>query len=807
VNPHRRSVATRVRVYLCIFGAVALVGQLTAVSAARADDEVAHLEQNVTSTSPANGDAVALDSVALFDADGGQANFDPDNAFEESFAYTGIDIEENLLLGLERPDPRGHPAGSEVVPVDPATSPSPSPSTSPAPSPAPAPSPVESASGSDAPDGQDEVSPNDSSEVDTEETTEVDASSEETFDNGTSAEAASGPTAVEDCSPMCPQATTLTVLTPAVTAAPNTYVKVPVLVTDQFGRPMDNQPVTFCLRWVNPLDAGCHIWHLSTVSEGVATMTINEPFATVVTVEAYYGNSLTERPGLFGTSVVTFAFGAPCPNPGTPSSLLVLTPDQVATAGEEVAVRAVLLNSCGAVLQNQTVQFDVRSVGGTGRQVQTATGYGGVATYRYTQATTAQDHLLIFWTGVANQVSPGTMGNATVTFNDRPPSLDCGTPAVLTVLTPSGTTDIEAEAVIRAQVLDECGNPLGDYPVGFDVYPTNGQGHQFRVFTRSNGVATVRYTQTVATVDYILIFGGHTFSATNPALLGNALAVFLDAQDMPIVGGVLTRADQCDVWPVAVEGQVPCPLNDARFGSNVVGMVDTTLVTEMGARDDLVPTDDWVVSVGGVGVNDIAVDGMAVQSTQPVGGRVPNGSRRDGEDEADPYGDEWLDDVDCDNSREEGYKLGINAYYRPTNAPGGDYKYRLWTGYVAGTPRDGYELMQIVTVARYVGKSDVFGVYEAKPFEMRVIEDEGSQSSFSLSVGFGGFGATGTWVASGNKIVAGGYVNETRERAYGVWHRNDGTELTKRADATSLWRLNKGMKSPDWEVGCAAFFR
>ena len=135
---------SRIRLYLCILLSIAVIAQIGPLQTARADDE-AHLEQNVTSVSPANGESVAVDSVAGFSSQGGDAIFDPDNAFAEAFTYDGIDLEENTLLGLDRPTPRDHPAGSVVEAVDPETSPTPtaSPSTAAAPSQTSTPTPSE----------------------------------------------------------------------------------------------------------------------------------------------------------------------------------------------------------------------------------------------------------------------------------------------------------------------------------------------------------------------------------------------------------------------------------------------------------------------------------------------------------------------------------------------------------------------------------------------------------------------------------------------------------------------------------------
>lgn len=126
---------SRIRLYLSVLATIALVAQVGPLAHAQEDSE-AHLAQNVTSSSPANGESVALDSVAAFSPEGGNAIFDPNNAFAETFSYTGVDSENNALLGLQRPDPRDHPSESVVSPVD-EGAPSPSPASTSASEPSP----------------------------------------------------------------------------------------------------------------------------------------------------------------------------------------------------------------------------------------------------------------------------------------------------------------------------------------------------------------------------------------------------------------------------------------------------------------------------------------------------------------------------------------------------------------------------------------------------------------------------------------------------------------------------------------------
>ena len=125
----------RARLHLCILATVALVAQVAPLPTALATDEV-HLAQNVTDSSPAHGESVSLDSLDGFSPGGGEAIFDPGNAFAETSSYAGTDPGTNSLTGLDRPDPKGHPSGAVVQPTD-ASAPSPSPSSEPPPAPAP----------------------------------------------------------------------------------------------------------------------------------------------------------------------------------------------------------------------------------------------------------------------------------------------------------------------------------------------------------------------------------------------------------------------------------------------------------------------------------------------------------------------------------------------------------------------------------------------------------------------------------------------------------------------------------------------
>jgi hypothetical protein len=119
----------RIRVFLCVAAAVALVAQLGPIAQAQGETE-AHLASDITSETPANGESLELDKVSPFDPAGGRAVIEPDTENQEEITYSGVDAEALLLLDVERLEPAAHPQGSEVSPL-PSSSASPEPSPSP----------------------------------------------------------------------------------------------------------------------------------------------------------------------------------------------------------------------------------------------------------------------------------------------------------------------------------------------------------------------------------------------------------------------------------------------------------------------------------------------------------------------------------------------------------------------------------------------------------------------------------------------------------------------------------------------------
>ncbi len=99
----------------------------------------------VTESSPAAGEALALEEVTSFRLAGGEAVLEPGTPNAETFTYVGVNTETNELTGVERPAPLAHPQGSWVEPVE--KQPSPSPSPSPTDDPKPEPDPTHDGNG------------------------------------------------------------------------------------------------------------------------------------------------------------------------------------------------------------------------------------------------------------------------------------------------------------------------------------------------------------------------------------------------------------------------------------------------------------------------------------------------------------------------------------------------------------------------------------------------------------------------------------------------------------------------------------
>jgi murein DD-endopeptidase MepM/ murein hydrolase activator NlpD len=137
---HRlRASALCALIVLCAAGA--------ATPARALDVPGAYLVHAVTSTEPAAGGDVVVDTVEPFQSSGGIAIFEPDSGAREVFTYSGIDESTSELTGVVRTTPTFHPGGSFVQSVrDANPSPSPRPSHSPRPKPHESPSPKPSSS-------------------------------------------------------------------------------------------------------------------------------------------------------------------------------------------------------------------------------------------------------------------------------------------------------------------------------------------------------------------------------------------------------------------------------------------------------------------------------------------------------------------------------------------------------------------------------------------------------------------------------------------------------------------------------------
>lgn len=104
------------RVFLCVVVVFALLGQLAPAGEA---SEGAHLAQDVTAASPANGGDLLLDSTSAFLPGPGVAMIDPGNSTKrETISYNGVGSHPPRLFGITRSQPLDHLTGAEVLPSD-----------------------------------------------------------------------------------------------------------------------------------------------------------------------------------------------------------------------------------------------------------------------------------------------------------------------------------------------------------------------------------------------------------------------------------------------------------------------------------------------------------------------------------------------------------------------------------------------------------------------------------------------------------------------------------------------------------------
>lgn len=134
----------RIAVFLVVLSLV--TGLVPVDPGALAQEAGSNLAQEVTATDPADGGTLAVENVGSFDANGGEAVFEPGTSAEERFTYQGLDTSANYLVGIVRQYPNAHPSGTFVGVIQGAEpSPSPSAESSPSASPTPEPSPTEAA--------------------------------------------------------------------------------------------------------------------------------------------------------------------------------------------------------------------------------------------------------------------------------------------------------------------------------------------------------------------------------------------------------------------------------------------------------------------------------------------------------------------------------------------------------------------------------------------------------------------------------------------------------------------------------------
>lgn len=121
-----------------VVGVMLLAGALMAQSSvSTAQDSGSPLVEEVLPHEVGENAQIRLGSVADFSPHGGEGVFEPGTPNEEAFSYDHIDSETKRLIGLDRPAPGTHDAGTFVAPTASATS-SPSPAQSPSPGPEPA---------------------------------------------------------------------------------------------------------------------------------------------------------------------------------------------------------------------------------------------------------------------------------------------------------------------------------------------------------------------------------------------------------------------------------------------------------------------------------------------------------------------------------------------------------------------------------------------------------------------------------------------------------------------------------------------
>lgn len=338
---------------------------------------------------------------------------------------------------------------------------------------------------------------------------------------------------------------------------------------------------------------------------------------------------------------------------------------------------------------------------------------------------------------------------------------------------------------------------------GFTAHTVNGQPatqHESYIVTATTEAslsAPQRYQGNLDSAGRAVIY-----YCPPPGIVSNSLEVTFTAT-VQAVTSVAERAwsdpqldDPCDaVTRVLPAAYTPCKTEEGpAFGqaAELAGSVDGSVFVDLTDNEDV----DQVQpgnNTAGASTNEVTVD----ESSTTLPGQANDGGA--GAGGADHSSAHYISGLSChDKVGDKGYYSGRSLFWRPDHKLD-DHKWRIIDQQVYAQPRNGHRVWVVSNQAEALYENPDGDMKEASPLGF----DEYQDASYTLSVGYAGFGASATWNAG--QGYSGGGQNQARTKHWAGWFKWKGAGTGKSSKGESLWRIQRAAR-PTWYVSCGATF-
>lgn len=132
--------SSRPRARAALIIAIATICNLLPQISAPASDLSTTLSSPLSESATGPGATVHVEDLSVFEPSGGTVVIDPETAEEETLTYSGVAVDTNELLGLDRQQPTSHEVGAVIEKAVGSTTSEPTPSQAPQATPSPSPS-------------------------------------------------------------------------------------------------------------------------------------------------------------------------------------------------------------------------------------------------------------------------------------------------------------------------------------------------------------------------------------------------------------------------------------------------------------------------------------------------------------------------------------------------------------------------------------------------------------------------------------------------------------------------------------------